>query len=224
MLSTKGMSAGSGNVKPVMGPGNHTVKVNQITYVATPYDAEAYNIVLHLETKPIVGEFNGFLVDVNNPDGPRYDGQVARVRFSPYAFKDATLPNGKKISKVDEVMKAMMVLSETLDKRDQVDSIEAIDVEEFMNQCNTLLSGPEYINVCLGSREWMNKEGYVNNDMYLPKPSKDGVPMESIDVTNSNLLKFDADNSNHLRKVPQSENKETESFEPASKSGSDFEF
>ena len=224
MLSTKDMSAGSGNVKPVMGPGNHTVKVNQITYAATPYDAEAYNIVLHLETKPITGEFNGFLVDVNNPNGPRYEGQVGRVRFSPYAFKDTTLPNGKEISKVDEVMKAMIVLSETLGKRDQLDAIQANTIEEFMVQCNTLLSGPNYINVCLGSREWLNKEGYVNNDMYLPKPSKDGVPIEIIDAVNSNLLQFDSNNPNHLRKVEKPEVKETESFEPASKSGSDFEF
>jgi hypothetical protein len=30
MLSTKDMSAGSGKIKPVVGPGNHTVKINEI--------------------------------------------------------------------------------------------------------------------------------------------------------------------------------------------------
>ena len=51
----------------------------------------AYNITLHVESEPITGEFQGFLQDQNNPNGSRYAGQVGRVRFSPYAYKDTTL-------------------------------------------------------------------------------------------------------------------------------------
>ncbi len=86
MLSTKDMSAGSGGTKPVIGTGNQKVKINSITFDQTPYDADAYNITLHVEGEPIEGEFNGFLKDVNNVNGPRYEGQVGRVRFSPYPF------------------------------------------------------------------------------------------------------------------------------------------
>ena len=34
-------------------------------------------------------------------------------------------------------------------------------------------------------------EGYVNNDLFLPRISKDGIAMEATDVENSRLLNFD---------------------------------
>ena len=176
------MSAGSGSIKPVLGPGNQVVRINSISFDQTPYDADAYNIVLHVESEPVQGEFQGFLKDMNNPNGPRYEGQVGRVRFSPYPYKDATLPSGREVSRDTEVLKAMVYLSEVLDKREALDKIEAQTIENFMVECNKLFSNSEFFNACLGAREWENKEGYINNDLYLPRMSKDGVPVEAIDV------------------------------------------
>ena len=171
MLSTKDMSAGSGGTKPVIGTGNHKVKINSITFDQTPYDSEAYNITLHVESEPVTGEFNGFLKDMNNPNGERYAGQVGRVRFSPYPFKDATLANGNEINRDTEVLKAMVFLSEVVGKRDELDAIEAGTIEDFMIKAAKICSETGYINACLGAREWENKEGYVNNDLFLPKRS-----------------------------------------------------
>jgi hypothetical protein len=81
MLSTKDMSAGSGKARPVISPGNQVIKINKITFDQTPYDKDAYNVVLHVESEPVKGEFDGFLVDPNDQDGPRYKGQVGRVRM-----------------------------------------------------------------------------------------------------------------------------------------------
>jgi hypothetical protein len=117
------MTAGSGKEKPVIGPGNHVVKINSITFDKTPYDAEAFNIMLHVEGEPMEGEFQGFLIDTNQQDGPRYAGQVGRIRYAPYPYKDATLPNGNEISRDTEVMKAMVGLSEQLGKRAELDAI-----------------------------------------------------------------------------------------------------
>ena len=161
MLSTKDMSAGSGSIKPVLGPGNQVVRINSISFDQTPYDADAYNIVLHVESEPVQGEFQGFLKDMNNPNGPRYEGQVGRVRFSPYPYKDATLPSGREVSRDTEVLKAMVYLSEVLDKREALDKIEAQTIENFMVECNKLFSNSEFFNACLGAREWENKEGYI---------------------------------------------------------------
>ena len=190
MLSTKDMSAGSGNVKPVIGVGNQKVKINSITFDVTPYDADAYNIVLHVESEPVQGEFNGFLKDMNNPNGPRYEGQVGRVRFSPYPYKDATLPSGREINRDTEVLKSMVYLSEVLNKREELDKIEANTIEVFMIECNKLFSNSEYFNACIGGREWENKEGYVNYDLFLPRMSKDGIPLEELNKENSRLLTF----------------------------------
>jgi hypothetical protein len=223
MFNTKEMSAGSGSVKPVVGTGNQVIKINSITFDVTPYDTDAFNIMLHVESEPVVGEFNGFLKDMNNQNGPRYEGQVGRVRFSPYPYKDAILPSGREISRDTEVMKAMVFLSETLDKRAGLDAIQANTIEDFMSKCNTLFSNSSYINACLGAREWENKEGYVNNDLFLPRMSKDGIPLEAIDKEPSRLVQFDSNNVNHLRKLVKTDSATPSNFEPAVSVGDDFD-
>ncbi len=223
MLNTKDMSAGSGSIKPVMGVGNQKVKINSISFDQTPYDADAYNIVLHVETEPVKGEFQGFLKDVNNPNGPRYDGQVGRVRYSPYPYKDATLPSGREISRDTEVLKAMVFLSEVLNKREQLDAIEADTIETFMVKVNQAFQNSDYINACVGGREWENKEGYINNDLFLPRISKDGVPLEAVDKESSRMLQFDSNNTNHFRKLQKQDSPKAASFEPATVSGEDFD-
>ena len=132
MLSTKDMSAGSGGTKPVIGTGNQKVKINSITFDQTPYDSDAFNITLHVESEPMEGEFNGFMKDLNNPNGERYEGQVGRVRFSPYPYKDTILDNGNEIKRDNEVLKAMVFLSEVVGKRTELDAIEANTIEDFM--------------------------------------------------------------------------------------------
>tara|TARA_R110000787_G_scaffold124466_2_gene235466 strand:+ start:211 stop:885 length:675 start_codon:yes stop_codon:yes gene_type:complete len=223
MLNTSGMSAGSGKEKPVIGPGNNVVKINSITFDVTPYAADAFNIMLHVESQPMDGEFQGFLVDANNPNGPRYQGQVGRIRFAPYPYKDAILPNGSEISRDTEVMKAMIFLSEQLDKRKELDAIQANTIEDFMSQCGAVLSGPTYLNMCFGTREWENKEGYVNNDLYLPKLSKAGVPIEALGVENSRLITYNPSDKTHYRALVKKDVLPTSGFEPASATGDDFE-
>jgi hypothetical protein len=214
MLNTKDMQVGSGKARPVLGPGNREIKINRITYDVTPYDKDAFNIMLHVEGRPEGGDFEGFLRDQNNESLGRYEGQVGRVRMSPYPFKDATLPSGREINKDQEVLKSMIFLGEVLNMRDDLDSIEAETIEDFMNQCNTLFTNGEkgslWINSCLASREWENKEGYVNNDLYIPRISKDGVGLEGLNAENSRLLTFDA--SIHVR--PVAKKQENTSFEP----------
>tara|TARA_B110000879_G_scaffold195006_1_gene263321 strand:- start:29 stop:703 length:675 start_codon:yes stop_codon:yes gene_type:complete len=223
MLNTSGMSAGSGKEKPVIGPGNQVVKINSITFDVTPYAADAFNIMLHVESEPMQGEFQGFLLDPNNPNSPRYEGQVGRVRFSQYAYKDTILPNGNEISRDTEVMKAMIFLSEQIGKRTELDAIQANTIEDFMVKCNVVLSGPTYMNVCLGTREWENKEGYVNNDLYLPKMSKAGIPLEALGVENSRLIKYNVSDKNHYRPIVVKDVPATNSFEPAPAAGDDFD-
>ena len=222
MLNTKDMSAGSGRTKPVLDPGNHVVKINSITLDQTPYDSESYNIHLHVETAPIGGDFEGFFRDYNDQSKGRYDGQIGRVRISPFPFKDTTLPSGREISRDQEILKHMITLAETLDMRDGLDSIEAQTIEEFMTECDGLMGGSKLINMCIGGREWENKEGYVNNDLYLPRISKDGIAMEALDKENSRLLKFDR--AVHVKALVKKETSNDETpFKANSGSGSDFE-
>ena len=223
MLNTKDMSAGSGRTKPVLDPGNHVVKINSITLDQTPYDSESYNIHLHVETAPIGGDFEGFFRDYNDQSKGRYDGQIGRVRISPFPFKDTTLPSGREISRDQEILKHMITLAETLDMRDALDSINAETIEDFMRECDDLMGGSKLINMCIGGREWENKEGYVNNDLYLPRISKDGIAMEALDKENSRLLQFDR--AVHVKALVKKENSSADElpFKADSGSGSDFE-
>lgn len=222
MLNTKDMSAGSGRTKPVLDPGNHVVKINSITLDQTPYDSESYNIHLHVETAPVGGDFEGFFKDYNDQSKGRYDGQIGRVRISPFPFKDTTLPSGREISRDQEILKHMITLAETLDMRDALDSINAETIEDFMRECDDLMGGSKLINMCIGGREWENKEGYINNDLYLPRISKDGIAMEALDKENSRLLQFDR--AVHVKALVKKETSNDETpFKANSGSGSDFE-
>lgn len=223
MLNTKDISAGLGGVKPVIGTGNQKIMINSITFDQTPYDVDAYNIILHVESEPITGEFNGFLKDVNNTNGAKYKGQVGRVRFSPYPFKDNILANGNEIKKDTEVLKAMVFLSEIVGKRNELNNIKTNTIEDFMIKAGEVCSGTGYINACLGAREWENKEGYINNDLYLPKRNRMGVPLEALGVENSNLIIFDSNDKNHFRKIDKKELVSVSNFEPVPNSGSDFD-
>jgi len=224
MLNTKDMSAGSGRTKPVLDPGNHVVKINSITLDQTPYDADSYNIHLHVETAPVGGDFEGFFKDYNDQSKGRYDGQIGRVRISPFPFKDTTLPSGREISRDQEILKNMITLAETLEMRDGLDSINAQTIEDFMRECDDLMGGSKLINMCIGGREWENKEGYINNDLFLPRISKDGIAMEALDKENSRLLKFDrAVHVKALVKKDAPSNGVETPFKADSGSGDDFE-
>ena len=222
MLNTKDMSAGSRRTKPVFDPGTHVVKINSITFDQTPYDADSYNIHLHVETEPVGGDFEGFFRDYNDQSQGRYEGQIGRVRISPFPFKDTTLPSGREISRDQEILKHMITLAETLDMRDGLDSIEAETIESFMTECNNLMGNSKLMNMCIGGREWENKEGYVNNDLFLPRISKDGIAMEAVDKENSRLLKFDR--AVHVKALVKKESNTAETpFKADSGSGTDFE-
>ena len=144
--------------------------------------------------------------------------------MSPFPYKNATLPSGREISKDQEILKSMIFLGEVLNMREDLDSIEAETIQDFMTQCASLFTNQEkgsvWMNSCLASREWENKEGYVNNDLYIPRISKDGAGLEKLDIENSRLVTFDT--SLHVR--PVAKKQETTSFEPKENgSAGDFE-
>lgn len=226
MLSTKDMSAGSGKVKPVIDAGNQELKINSIVLSAPPYDKSAYDLQINVESKPVTGEFEGFLHDMNNPSGPRYQGQVGRVSFQRYAFADTTLPSGREINRDAEIMKALIFMSEQQGKRAELDAIQAQTIEQFVESANNILSGDTYYNFCIAGREWENKEGYINLQLFLPKRSRNGVTIERLDVDNSNLVEFNR--SEHivpLKNKSTNTASTTSSFEPVAGtvSGDDFD-
>lgn len=224
MLSTQNMSGGTGKIKPVIDAGNQELKINSIVLHSPPYDSNAYDLQLHVETAPVGGDFEGFKIDMNDPNSPRYQGQVGRVSFQRYAFADATLPSGREISRDAEILKALIFIAEQQNKRDDLDSIQADNIESFVEQANRFLCDGVYYNFCVGGREWENKDGYINLQLFLPKRTAAGVPFERTGVDNSRMLKFNRED--HIVPLKKSaSNSKPASFEPAAStvSGDDFD-
>tara|TARA_R110000765_G_scaffold5492_2_gene17222 strand:+ start:5271 stop:5936 length:666 start_codon:yes stop_codon:yes gene_type:complete len=190
MFNTKNIKSDQGSTRPVISVGNHKLKINSISFDQTPYDKEAYNINLHVETEPVEGEFQGFLTDHKNPKSKRYKGQVGRVRFSQYSYQNKVLPNGVSLKRDESALKAMVFLADTLGIRDELDMIESKTIFEFMDACSKLFKNSAYLNMCIAGREWENKAGYINLDLFLPKRSREETPIETLDAEESKLIKF----------------------------------
>jgi len=223
MLNSKDISSGSGKISPIIKPGNQVLKINKITFDKAPYQIQGqdpYNITLHVESKPIGGGFKGFLVDPNNESGPRYEGQVGRVAMSAYPFIDKVLPSGVELFRDDQVLKNVVFLADTLGVREELNQITEPDVFSYMDAACKLFENTEYLNFCVGASEWLNKNtGYTNLNLWLPRLSRNGVPIERLDVENSNLIQFDRENKYHYSKLK--EDKKNTSFEPKSEDVSD---
>lgn len=197
MLSTKNL-AGKGLPKTLQ-PGNHAAKINTIT-LEEGFDPGTYFVVLHLEGADLGDGFEGFLIQKENPGGPRYKGQIGRVKLTPYAFSSGE-HNGHKFDRDLSILAALKNLALALGKGEELNQIESKTIEQYMPLAARVLSGDTFLNFCIAGREYMNKEGYVNYDLYLPKTSKDGVPYERLNVERSRLFAFDPETHIRKRKV-----------------------
>jgi hypothetical protein len=187
MISTKniaGESAGS-SVPKTLQPGNHLAKITSIKLEASRFDANAYNIMLGLEGPDMGSDFEGFWIDKDNQSLGRHKGQVGRVRLSEYAYQDGTTKSGIKVSRDYDILRAVQNLCKAtdnlawFDKQDnQHETIESL-VEAFGNDA-PFKDTP--INWCIGGKEYQNKEGYTNYDLYVVRPVKGGYSYESASV------------------------------------------
>lgn len=200
MLSTKEIKTSNGN-SPILKPGNHVVKINGIYLSVPPYNSDAYDLVIDVESEPVGGDFKGFLVDSNNENGPRYKGQVARVNSQRYTFADTVLKNGNEINRDQEILKMLVKMAEALGLRESLDQITAGNIEEFVKKSNRVFKNGQYFNICIAGREWENSQGYINYNLFLPKFNKNKVALENldVDVEDSKLIKFDEEE--HIIKI-----------------------
>ncbi len=172
MLNTKDMTVGSGKVRPLMGPGNRQVRINQISFDKTPYDSDAYNVNLHMETRPVGGDFEGFFRNKDNESEGRYEGQIGRVKASQYAFADGETKSGIKIERDRSLLIWLKNFSAALGITDwfteQDNKHETI--EDFVKAFNkTAPYQNKYLYTCLAGKEYENKSGYIAYDCWFAK-------------------------------------------------------
>lgn len=215
-LSTKDVKTGGGGGLPkTIQPGNITAEILEVRLDQPQFlqKKNEYFLLLELMGPKPSEDFEGFLIDKDNQDGPRYEGQVGRVKASRWSYRDGKTKSGIEISRDDEIMKFIKSLCEALGGKSQKwwdESDEKYEtIEDLVESFNSdaPFKGVK-LEFCIGGREYYNQDGYIAHDLHLPKFSKQGVPFEAVDTKNSRLLVFNEED--HVEKA---EPKEVDNFE-----------
>jgi len=190
-LSTKNISTEvSSSLPKNVSVGNHELKINGVELEENTYKSGAYNFILHVETKPIEN-FEGWLINKDDPSMGHYKGQTGKVKASYYSFADGETKSGVPVSRDQEILKfvkrlcialgAEKWLAKNDDKHETIESyINAFNSDQpFENK---------YIHFCLAGKEYTNKGGYKAYDLFLPNFSKEGSPFGAVE---SGVITFD---------------------------------
>lgn len=214
MISTKNVK--EKGLPKVLLPGEHVCKIVSIQLEKSPFRPGALHINLNVEGPDLGDKFEGFYIDKNNPSKGRHKGQVGRVRAGAYPFSDNAdlgIVRDKQIEAF--VAKLLKVCKFT-------DGIEGQTVEEFIENLNKVAPYKGiFFRMCIAGREYKNRDGYNNYDLYLPKAGKDAkgkfkseyaFEAESVPQAMSKLIKFDK--TLHITKKEKNEPDQVETFVP----------
>ena len=183
-LSVEGLTSGSGNGLPkTITPGNNRVKINNIYLEDFTYIENAKHFMINVETEPIA-DFQGFMLDKENPDAGHHLGQVGRVKGSQYAFADGTTKSGVQIYRDKSILIFLQNLCNALDINDwfQEQNNAHETIEDFVDAFNKTAPFKDiYLDVCIAGKEYVSNGGYTNYDMWFPKAEGGKYAYGSID-------------------------------------------
>lgn len=147
---------------------------------------------------PALDGFEGWSIDKNDQEGPKFTGQSSRVSVTIYSDQyDSDSP-----AKNEIIYKLLFIASE-LGLRDAADNVNAKTIEEWAEKVINLLKGKDLYFFLKGTEEEYN--GKVNVKLSLPKYKFAAADEASLD-------KFNKNNSFHYKAL---QTKSLNSFEPA---------
>lgn len=170
-------------------PGNVICKILSVGLEGVPYDKDAYHVVLQLEGQDLGPDYEGFYLDKNKPELGRHKGQNGRVKagISPFAWKT------KSGAKIDRDRNISIFIKNLCTALKYDGDIEGETVEAFIENFNKIKPfDGKFLRMCICGREYQNRQGYTNYDLYLPFWNKDGVAfeLESVPEAESKVFKF----------------------------------
>jgi len=199
------------------------LKINSIELEDFKFIDGAYHLMMHVETQPIEG-FEGFLIDKDDESKGRYEGQIGKVKASQYAFADGETKTGIKIQRDRSILIFLRTLAHTL----ELDSwfVEQNDkhdtIEDFVHAFNKSAAfRNNYLEFCIAGKEYENKAGYTNYDMWLPKAEGKKYAFGAIEE--GAVITFDE--AKHVKKMEVKDVKsfgDDNDFDVSSKTSSDF--
>jgi hypothetical protein len=198
-LSTTDLGSGGSSMAKTIAPGNHVLKINSVELEDFRFIEGAKHLILHVETAPIEG-FEGFLLDKDDESKGRFEGQIGRVKSSPYAYADGVTKTGIKIQRDRSVLIFLQSLSKTLGINEWFVDQDGKhnSIEDFVDAFNA--SAPikdKYLEFCVAGKEYLNKSGYTTYDMWLPKA--DNRKYSFGEVEGGKVISYEE--SKHLKKL-----------------------
>ncbi len=219
MLSTRNVkeSTGSGKTNAKLQPGNHTVKIHKL-WLKEGYNFQqtrAYHVILDVEGAPVGDGFEGFLVNKDEPNGPRFLGQVGNVKLGYYAFDDGVTKTGIQKNRDNDILAAIVKLANTLGVRseldDTIDAAAISRIEDLMPVATQVFRG-KWLDTCIAGRGYKDKNGYTAYELFLPYGKEGKIPYEAQGAKSGKLLTFDQ--NAHI--IAPKEDKPLQGFEPVS--------
>lgn len=226
MISTKDITSGGGSIPKMIQPGNRVLKINKVYLESVPWNSEAFNLKLECEGPDLGSDFEGFFLDRDNESLGRHNGQVGTIRSHQYAYEDKTLDSGVQISRDLEIVKFLKNLCSALGCDDwlaaQDNKHETI--QSLIEQFNEDRPFDDiFLSMCVCGKEYQNKEGYTNYDLFLPKFTKNGIPFESEEVEAGVSRVYKFDEAKHIIKLKSKDVDGFSSDGKVSSGGSEFE-
>jgi hypothetical protein len=202
MFSTQGqdVKTGSGTSKSLQ-PGVVYAHINS-GQIRTSNKGDKKSLELYLEG-PELENFEGWAIDKDNPDGPKYKGQTARVAATIWTDEF----NNTNVSR-NEIMYKLTIIATELGLRDELNRIQATSIEDWAKQTIELVKGRKLYWFLKGTEEEYNGKTIIK--VSLPKYKFVAAEQDKLD-------KFDKTNKYHYKAL---NTKPVSSFEPAT---DDFE-
>jgi hypothetical protein len=195
MISTN-VKVGGNSTPKTLQPGNRSFKITNVLLQDSPWKDKpgAKNLILMVEGPSLGDDFEGFFIDKQNESLGRHNCQVGRVRTNNFPYSDGVTKGGIQIQRDEEILKAIKNLCQTMKIEDWYDAQDNKHetIEDIINQFNTDAPYKDiFLDACLAARQYENKQGYPNYDLFLPNFGKGKVPYELTDSKPSKLIKFD---------------------------------
>jgi hypothetical protein len=220
-----------GGLNKIIQPGNVTAKINSIELEDFRFIEGAYHIVMNLETEPIPG-FEGFAKDPKDPSKGNYDGQIAKVKASQYAFADGTTKTGIKVERDRNILIFLKNLCNALGCEEwfKAQNNKHETIESFVAAFQDDAPFKDiYLDWCISGKEYMNKQGYTAHNLYLPKSSKGAYAFSAKDSGKTlpynetiHLIKLDTSAVKQFDSLEDDEDDSSEDLD-FSKAGEDFD-
>lgn len=201
MFSTQGQEVKQGGLGKSLQPGVVYAHIygGQVRS-SSKTDKKALELILE---GPELENFEGWLVDRNDENGPKFKGQSSKVMATTWTDQHAETNVMK-----NEIMYKLTIIAEQLGIRSELNTITAKTLEEWVEQAINILKGNDLYFFLKGTEEEYNGKKIVK--LSLPK-------YKFCSADESKLDKFDKNNKYHYKAL---ESSSVSGFEPAN---DDFE-